>query len=168
LEALERTGVVAYACEQADVDRLTVYKERQRNEEFALAWADSEERGTELLEAEARRRAAIGVDRPVFYKGKEVGQVREYSDQLLMFLLRARRPEVFRENVQVDHTGRVEHGLPILGGRQPVDVPPATRALTVGTPTARARAGSEWHVLLVPAPLRKSKSQTGPGVRAGP
>jgi hypothetical protein len=82
LAAFEQTGVVAYACEQAGIDRSTAYKERQRNEDFAVAWADAEERGVELLEAEARRRAAIGVDRPVFYKGEVVETVKEYSDQL--------------------------------------------------------------------------------------
>jgi hypothetical protein len=44
-----------------------------------------------------------------------------------MFLLRARRPEMYRESVQVDHTGRVQHGLGILDGQQPVDVSAAKR-----------------------------------------
>ena len=33
LAAFKQTAVVSYACEQADVDRSTVYKERQRNDD---------------------------------------------------------------------------------------------------------------------------------------
>ncbi len=46
---------------------------------------DAIEQGTDVLEDEAVRRALAG------------------SDTLLMFLLRARRPEKCRENVRVEH-----------------------------------------------------------------
>lgn len=49
LDALEEIGTVTGACEAAKVGRRTVYKERQRNEDFALAWADIEERVVEGL-----------------------------------------------------------------------------------------------------------------------
>jgi hypothetical protein len=48
------------------------------------------------LEDEAVRRAYEGVERPVFQGGKQVGVVREYSDTLLIFLLKALRPEKYR------------------------------------------------------------------------
>lgn len=47
------------------------------------------------LAAEAHRRAVEGVEKPVFHKGVEVGSVREYSDTLLMFLLKKWHPEVY-------------------------------------------------------------------------
>jgi hypothetical protein len=37
-------------------------------------------------------RAVEGVERPVFQRGQQVGTIREYSDRLLMFMLKARRP----------------------------------------------------------------------------
>ena len=46
----------------------------------------------------ARRRAEFGVERPVFRHGAEVGTVTEHSDNLAMFLLKGRRPEVFKEH----------------------------------------------------------------------
>ena len=55
------------------------------------------------LELEARRRAVEGTERPVFYQGGEVGYVREYSDTLLIFLLKAHRPNKFRERVEHEH-----------------------------------------------------------------
>ena len=72
---------------------------------FRADWDEALEEARELLEAEARRRAAIGVDEPVFYKGKVVGHIRKYSDNLLMFLLKAHWPEKFRDNYAVEHSG---------------------------------------------------------------
>ena len=66
-----------------------------------------------MLEAEARRRAAIGVDEPVFYKGEVVGHIRKYSDTLLMFLLKAHWPEKFRENVSIDQRVSGRDGGPV-------------------------------------------------------
>ena len=48
------------------------------------------------LEDEAHRRAVEGYNpRPVYHKGKKVGEIREYSDSLLALLLKSRRPEVY-------------------------------------------------------------------------
>jgi hypothetical protein len=128
LAAFEQTGMVTKACEVADVGRRTVYDRRQRDEDFAIAWHEVEERTTEILEREAFRRAAAGVQRPVLHKGEQVtidGEPlweREFSDTLLIFLLKARRPEIYRENVKVDHGGQVTHRHGVLGDREPVQV----------------------------------------------
>ncbi len=47
------------------------------------------------LEAMLMERAMHGVERPVFYGGKNCGSVRHYSDTLAMFFLRAKRPEIY-------------------------------------------------------------------------
>lgn len=111
LEALEQTGMVTEACKVAGVGRRTVYDHRQRDEEFALAWADVEEITTERMEREAQRRAVEGTDKPVFQQGVEVGRIREYSDTLLIFMLKARRPDRYRENVKVEHSGAIKTDL---------------------------------------------------------
>jgi hypothetical protein len=105
LAAFEETGMVSHACRLVGVGRSTVYVERQRNEDFAVAWADVEERVVESMEGEAYRRAVKGVEKPLVSAGRLVTTVNEYSDGLLMFLLKARRPEVYRENVKVEHSG---------------------------------------------------------------
>ena len=71
------------------------------------------EEARELLEAEARRRAAMGVEEPVFYKGQVVGHIRKYSDNLLMFLLKAHWPEKFRENLSIDQRVSGSDGGPV-------------------------------------------------------
>lgn len=65
-------------------------------------WDESLELFADRLEAEMARRAIEGVDKPVFYKGEEVGSIREYSDTLAITLAKAVRPARFRENVKVD------------------------------------------------------------------
>jgi hypothetical protein len=89
---------VSLACRAAGVGRATVYRLRDGDEKFAAAWDEAAEDGTVLLKLECRRRAVEGVDRPVFYKGQQVGTVKEYSDRLLIFLLKAARPEKYRDN----------------------------------------------------------------------
>lgn len=88
LAALEDTHLVTESCKRAGVGRSTVYQRRDHDAEFAQAWADVEERSTEILEQIAVRRAANG------------------SDTLLIFLLKARRPSVYREQHRIEHVGR--------------------------------------------------------------
>lgn len=63
--------------------------------------ATSEEDAIELLEGEARRRAYEGTVKPVYYKGEQCGKIREYSDTLMMFILKAKKPE-YRDRLQQD------------------------------------------------------------------
>lgn len=106
LDALRECGIVRDACATAGIHRSTAYEERQRNDEFALGWADAEEDSTERMEREAYRRAAEGTVKPVFQGGEHVGDIREYSDTLLIFMLKSRRPERYRDNHRVEHTGK--------------------------------------------------------------
>jgi hypothetical protein len=98
LKVLAVTCNVGAACRVARVGRATAYRHRHAEPKFARAWDDACEDAADLLELEARRRAVEGVEKPVFYRGERVGVVREYSDSLLMFLLKGCRPEKFREN----------------------------------------------------------------------
>lgn len=90
------------------------------NEEDAQAYREAFEEAkleaAELLEAEARRRAVEGTVRPVFYQGEEVGGIREYSDTLLIFLLKGALPEKYAERTKTEHSGNVGlHGTPFSG-----------------------------------------------------
>ena len=107
LEALCTGASVQAACEAAKIGRRTVYDWRAADDDFALAWDQAIEAGTDLLEDEAKRRAFEGVEEPVFHGGQQCGTVRKYSDTLLIFLLKARRPEKFRERQDVKHSGAV-------------------------------------------------------------
>lgn len=118
LVALEEHATVLHACKAIGVSRNCVYQLRQRDEEFALAWADVEERVVERMEREALRRGVEGVERDVYYKGEVVGQERQFSDTLLIFMLKAARPEKYRENVKVEHSGSITHDLAAMTDEQ--------------------------------------------------
>jgi hypothetical protein len=83
LETIRKTGNVRLAAHAAGVDRSTPYQRARRDQAFAEAWAAAEQDAIDTLEAEARRRALAT------------------SDTLLMFLLRAHRPERYRDTVNV-------------------------------------------------------------------
>lgn len=87
LDLFAQTGNVMLSARGAGVDRRTPYDLRARDERFAQAWADADEAATQVLEAEARRRAMAT------------------SDRLLEFLLKSRRPAVYRENHRVEVVG---------------------------------------------------------------
>lgn len=101
LSALAETGNVTEVCRLIGISRPTAYKRRSTNEEFAAAWDEAWELGLNSLEDEAIRRAAQGWEERVYQKGEYVGTVRKYSDLLLMFLLKANRPEKYRERTEI-------------------------------------------------------------------
>lgn len=74
-------------------NRSTVYGWAKTDAEFAAAWRDIHEEFTDLLEATAQARAITG------------------SDLLIIFLLKALRPEKYREQVKHELSG--SHGGPI-------------------------------------------------------
>jgi len=115
LLAFEAHGTVTDACKVTGVGRSTVYGWRQQHEEFAVAWADVEEATTERMEREAFRRGTEGFIKDVYHRGEVVGQERQYSDTLLIFMLKSRRPERYRDNVKIEHGGSVSHGVRLSG-----------------------------------------------------
>ena len=87
LGALTEGASVTAACDRAVITRRTVYVWRAADPEFAAAWDDAIEAGTDALEDEALRRA------------------KDKSDTLLIFLLKARRPEKYKDRVSTEHSG---------------------------------------------------------------
>lgn len=105
---LAKTGNVSASANRAGIERSWAYQTRRKNERFRALWDDALEQAVDALEEEARRRAYQGVEEPVFWKGQQVSQVTKYSDTLLIFLLKAHRPEKFRENHHIEASGTVE------------------------------------------------------------
>jgi hypothetical protein len=95
LEALARGMSPTSAANAAGVGRSTAYLWRHEDPEFAAKWDAAVAQGIDRLEDEAHRRAVEGVKRPVYRGGVLVGEMTKYSDTLLMFLIKRRRPEVY-------------------------------------------------------------------------
>lgn len=100
------TGNISHSARVAGIDRGTHYK-WLLDPDYAQAFKDADGEAADILEAEARRRAVEGVDEPVgWYKGEAGGVVRRYSDTLLIFLLKGRKPDVYGDKHQIEHTGK--------------------------------------------------------------
>jgi hypothetical protein len=103
LEAVAQGLTVTKAAQRAGRPRMYFYEQRRIDEQFRLEWADANEQGSDLLEEEARRRAVEGVSQPHYDKDGNLKYVKvEYSDTLLIMLLKAARPAKFRDSFKAD------------------------------------------------------------------
>lgn len=100
LAHLAECGILTDAAAAAGIDRSTVFRRRQDDEEFAQAVDEAIDMAADKLEREARRRAVDGVEEPVYQGGQLVGKRMVYSDSLLALLLKGRRKKVFAERVE--------------------------------------------------------------------
>jgi hypothetical protein len=120
LELLARTGNVTRSAAAVGVARQNIYAAREVDPEFRRAWDEAIDAGMDDLEGEVLRRARDGIPEPVVSGGRVVTvpdpenpngplvplMVRKYSDTLAVTLLKAHRPEKYRDRSAVEHTGK--------------------------------------------------------------
>ena len=104
LDYLIECGNVHDAARQADLTTKQIRKFRRNNPRAEAAFQEALDMGTDAIESELHRRAVAGIMEPVFYKGRRVNTVRKKSDVLLMFLLKSRRPHLYRDNAPLPPT----------------------------------------------------------------
>jgi hypothetical protein len=83
LTVLRETANVRASADAAGITRRAAYYLRERDPDFRASWDDCMEDACDVLEAKARERALAGL-----------------SDNLLIFLLKAHRPRVYRESTR--------------------------------------------------------------------
>ena len=105
LATLRESCNVSEAARQAGIARSGAYEWRDADPEFAAAWAEAEQEAADKLEREAWRRGVEGVDKPVTFQGAITATYKEYSDRMLELLLKAHRPEKFKERVANELSG---------------------------------------------------------------
>jgi len=116
LKAYSICGRISEAARIAQIDRQDHKRWYKADPVYRMAFDDHQEETAQLLEDEAIRRAYEGVKRPVLYQGRavKIGGSRkvlyetQYSDTLLIALLKRFRPALYRENTVVEHTGSIE------------------------------------------------------------
>lgn len=109
LDGLREGLTVVRACARGKMAFGTAYALRREDEAFRAAWDAAVREGEEAmvarLESEADRRAEEGVLEPIFHEGVHVGSRVRYSDTLLIFRLKAMRPQRYRDNQAVEVSG---------------------------------------------------------------
>lgn len=118
LAALPKVWTTQLALKAAGATRSQLARWREEDAAFCVQERQVQEGISDLLEAEAVRRAFRGVRKPVYQGGLLAGHITEYSDQLLMFMLKAMRPERFRERSEV----QVSPIVKVVAGFDPQEV----------------------------------------------
>lgn len=111
LEAYRLCGAIYHAAKRIGISPSNHYAWLRSDDNYRQQFEGAIEEAIESLESEALRRARDGVPRPVYQGGKQVGEIRDYSDVLLIFLLKGLRPEKYRERQEIQQT--VTHGGPV-------------------------------------------------------
>jgi hypothetical protein len=124
LKKFAEFGIVTHAAEGAGIDRRLYYKWMDSDKKFRLAFEETDKQFTDSCIKEAVIRGRDGRPKPIVFRGEIMGRyvdqdgktikeddpnfgtkakkfipltVLEYSDPLLIFLIKARRPE-YRES----------------------------------------------------------------------
>lgn len=133
LAAFRKLGTVACAARAAGTARASHYEWLRDDAEYAAAFEQANEEFIESLEAAVIESATRGIEEPVIHLGHlcfeplrdENGQlvrdaegnpqyskqpltVRKRSDVAAFFLLKAKRPNIYREHQTIEHTGSIE------------------------------------------------------------
>jgi len=101
LAAYSKMANISYAAKAANIERTTHYLWMRQDKDYVKKFERAFEDACDLLEAEATRRATEGVEEPVFYQGVQCGTIRRYSDTLLIFMLKAARPDKFKDRKEL-------------------------------------------------------------------
>lgn len=134
LAAYAEVGTLTHAADAAACDISSHYYWMENDADYPQKFREAQERAADNLEREARRRAVEGVRRYKFHQGEHImtrcdpddpecvataetdgGETvglrpyyeHEYSNQLLTMLIKAARPERFKD--RVDHKHDHEH-----------------------------------------------------------
>ena len=127
-ETLAKTCNVTESASVIGVTRQHVHHLRRTNKDFAKSWEDAMEQATDALEHAARTRAMDGYQRPVYQRGELVGYEPCYSDALMITLLKAHRPEKFRDKgFDLPPGSEIIISMKTAGegkGTEPIDITP--------------------------------------------
>lgn len=107
---LSRSGNITRSAAAAGLDPGKIRRWRKVDDptygiiaaDFAAAFDEAYDLANDYLEDCATHRGTAGVLKDIYYQGDVVGQEVVYSDGLLQFMLRARRPDKFKNAVAVD------------------------------------------------------------------
>lgn len=99
LDAIRKEPNISAAARLIGVSRGYMYevKADPAEAEFAKAWEDAIEEAVDDLEVKARERARGWVEPIVNKDGDVVGERLLYSDRMMELMLKAHRPELYRE-----------------------------------------------------------------------
>jgi hypothetical protein len=127
IAAFALSANLSAAAKAVKIERARHYDWIEFDEPYRRAFEAVQDQAAQTLEDEAVRRAYEGIRRPMYYRGKPVktGGRRgrqvfevEYSDTLLLALLKRFRPALYRDKVVAEVTGSIDLVERLQAGRQ--------------------------------------------------
>lgn len=116
LAAFAASGSIIQAARWSKLNRAAHYNWLKEDPTYRPRFDAAQLEAARTLEDEAVRRAHQGLKKAVYYKGRIVGYESEYSDTLMLALLKANAPDKFRDRVSMDHKGDVDVNLTVNAG----------------------------------------------------
>lgn len=101
LAAMAQHGNVTVAAKAAGINRSTAYKAQRDDPEFERQWQAAYDEACDLIEAEALRRASRGTRKGIYYKGVRVDEEIEYSDTLMLAMLKGHKPDKYGDKITI-------------------------------------------------------------------
>lgn len=107
LEAYRQTGRIVEAARIAQIQRMEHYRWLDNDADYARDFEEAYRQSGDILESEAIRRGVEGVREVVLHNGRPVRDPdnpgewlyrHKYSDQCLLAVLKAKKPEQYRDN----------------------------------------------------------------------
>lgn len=135
LTELAAHGMEQTASKVAGTTVRAVRKLCEDNSEFAYAVEAALEASADVAETELRRRAIEGVPKGIYYQGELVDVEHQYSDSLLLALVKAKRRREFGDKTEVSGPG----GAPLVVNIRTFGPPP----LQEGDPDSAVVTGQE-------------------------
>lgn len=123
LDMLREGNTVTFACKCLNLTRVSVYELRRDDAVFAAQWDEAYEAGGEVMEQEAFRRAVQGVNKPIVHLGIVTDTVKDYSDTLLIFLLKGRFPDKYADRTKADQNVHGETQIRVVYEDRGSDAP---------------------------------------------
>ena len=108
LRILSETANVSRAARVAGISASQVYRWRDKMPIFSEDWDLALREALDTLEEVLRDRVINGIERSHFHGGEKTGTYKTYSDALLMFYLRAKRPDIYNKGgteLAIERTG---------------------------------------------------------------
>jgi hypothetical protein len=114
LAAFRKIGTIKLAADASGIGRSSHYDWMAGDAVYKASFEKADEDFVDRLESEAIRRALHGTAKGIYYQGLKVATEKDYSNDLLALLLKARRPALYKDRRELTGAG----GEPLI----PADV----------------------------------------------
>ena len=110
LAAFSEHANVSLAAKAVGMDRTKHYDWLAADPEYVQRFKRAYKAACDAVDAEIRRRGVLGYQEPVFFQGRECGQITKFDSTLLIFFAKGMMPDKYKDNCKADInlTGQVD------------------------------------------------------------